>query len=374
MKMLKIFATAFFSTIFLFLSGCTSTTKESVMMEELEGVKMTPAELSIRLNEFGKFFIETVEASADKIIAETNSNVVKRNALEWKINVIPQILQSLVVWDPIAAGTDVRALCMQMNQFFTIGNGRDVFDAQQYIAIEASKKIMDELKNIAGDLREIRYFKENEKMFSEWVDQNPIEDLNFYRKSTFDTMAKALGSEEYGLGTTVGSIAESVQDIRQQITFYTNFLPKHVKWQAELELYNLMSDTTVEKTFNNFDRIVNSTERISKVVEESPELIKELQQSSLIELNHQLLIALTKMSEERKIVLKNITEERIAVLENIYQQRIETLDRIDSLAKNTVTQSSIFANDIVDKIFWRLLIILGIGFIGGIVLLKFVRK
>jgi hypothetical protein len=136
----------------------------------------------------------------------------------------------------------------------------------------------------------------------------------------------------------------------------------------------LIGDTTVEKTLNNFDRIVNSTERISKVVEESPDLIKELQQSSLIELNHQLLIALSKMSEERKIVLEDIMDERIAVLENIYQQRIETLDRIDSLASKTVTQSSIIANDIVDKIFWRLLIILGIGFIGGIVVLKFIRK
>jgi hypothetical protein len=373
-KMLKIFATAFFSTILLFLAGCTSTTKESVMMNELEGVKMTPTELSIRLDEFGKYFIETVEASADEIITETNSIVVKKNALEWKINVIPQILQSLTMPDPVAAGTDVRALCMQMDQFFTIGNGRDVFEDQQYIAIKASSNILDELKNIADDLRETKYFKKNEKLFQEWVDQNPIEDLNFYRKSTFDTMAKALGSEEYGLGTTVGSIAENVQNIRQQIAFYTDFLPKHVKWQAELELYNLMGDTTIEKTFNNIDRIVYSTERISKVMEESPELIKELQQSSLIALNHQLLIALSKMSEEREIILKNITDERIAVLENIYQQRIETLDRIDSLASKTVTQSSVFANDIVDKIFWRLIIILGIGFIGWIVAIKFIRK
>ena len=139
--MLKIFATAFFSTVLLFLAGCTSTTKESVMMNEMEGVQMTPTELSIRLNEFGKFFIETVEASADKIIAETNSTVVKRNALEWKINVIPQILQSLTMPDPVAAGTDVRALCMQMDQFFTIGNGRDVFGNEQYIAVNASKKM-----------------------------------------------------------------------------------------------------------------------------------------------------------------------------------------------------------------------------------------
>ena len=374
MKMLKIFVIAFFSTILLFLNGCTSTTKESVMMEELKGAQMTPTELSIRLNEFGKFFIETVEASADKIIEKTNSIVIKRNALEWKINVIPQILQSLTMPDPVAAGTDVRALCMQMDQFFTTGNGRDIFGDQQYIAIKASKKIIDELKNIAGDLREISYFEKNEKLFKEWVDQNPIEDLRFYRKSTFDTMAKVLGSEEYGLGTTVGSIAESVQDIRQQITFYTNFLPKHVKWQAELELYNLIDDTIIEKTLNNFDRIVYSTERISKVMEDSPELVKELQQSSLIELNHQLMIAFSNMAEERKIVLNKIAEERIAVMKNIYQQRIETLDRIDSLARRAVTQSSLIANDIVDKIFWRVIIILGIGFIGGIVILKFIRK
>ena len=86
------------------------------------------------------------------------------------------------------------------------------------------------------------------------------------------------------------------------------------------------------------------------------------------------MIAFSNMAEERKIVLNEIVEERIAVLKNIYQQRIETLERIDSLASRTVTQSSLIANDIVDKIFWRLIIILAIGFVGGIVLLKFIRK
>ena len=130
-------------------------------------------------------------------------------------------------------------------------------------------------------------------------------------------MAAALGSEEYGLGSTVGSIAEGVHDIRRQITIYTDFLPKHVKWQLEYELYNLIGDSTFEKTFINIDRVVYSTERITKVLEESPELLKDLQKSTLAEVNRQLLVTLATLSKERAIVLEALSAERLAIMQEI---------------------------------------------------------
>jgi hypothetical protein len=88
-------------------------------MKDLEGVKMTSTELRIRLNEFGKYFAGSIEETADEIIERTDDIEVKRNALEWKINVIPRALESLVIIDPVAAGTDIYALCLQMDHFFS---------------------------------------------------------------------------------------------------------------------------------------------------------------------------------------------------------------------------------------------------------------
>ena len=73
-------------------------------------------------------------------------------------------------------------------------------------------------------------------------------------------------------------------------------------------------------------------------------------------------------------MLEAITAERIAIMQEIYQQRVETLDRIDTLAQSTINQSTLFASDVIDKIFWRVLIILLIVFVGGIVAIKFYKK
>jgi hypothetical protein len=67
-------------------------------------------------------------------------------------------------------------------------------------------------------------------------------------------------------------------------------------------------------------------------------------------------------------------EERMIVLKDLYQQRIETLERIDKLADKTISQSSLIATDLIDKIFFRLLILLAIIYIVMILTLKLMRK
>lgn len=357
-----------------YFSGCTAVSSESTLMKDMEGVKMTSIELRIRLNEFGKFFAGTVEEAADEIISRADNTEIKKNALEWKINLIPRALESLVIMDPVAAGTDIYALCLQMDHFFRIGKGNNLFGEQQQLAINASEDILKEFRDLANEFRDYTDREDIERLLAVWVVQNPIENLRFNRKSTLNLMAKALGGEEYGIGSSVGSMVEGIHDIRRQITVYTDFLPKHVKWQMEYELYNLMGDSTFEKTFNNIDRVVYSTERITKVLEDSPELLKEIQKTTMADVNKQLLITLSTLANERAIVLDALTAERVAIMQEIYQQRIETLDRIDTLAQSTINQSTLFASDVIDKLFWRVLIILALVFVGGIVALKFYKK
>ena len=92
------------------------------------------------------------------------------------------------------------------------------------------------------------------------------------------------------------------------------------------------------------------------------------------EINKQLLVTLSTLANERAVVLETLTAERIAIMQEIYDQRIETLDRIDTLAQSTINQSTLFAGDVIDKIFWRVLIILALVFLGGIVALKLFKK
>jgi len=351
--------------------GCTTIPQETVMMKDLEGVKMTAAELGIRMSEFGKYFISKTEEASEEIRIQSKDITVKKNALKWRLNAIPAAIQSLSILDPVAAGIDIWALCEQQQQFFTYGNGKNLFGKYQYIAIEASTELMDEMEALANDFRDKKYRSNVSQNILEWTKENPIKDLNFHRRSTLDVLAKTLGSEEYSLGSTVGSIAIGVHDIRKQITLYTDLLPKQIKWQAQYELYNFLGDSLIEKSINNFDRVILSTERISKMIEESPELVKEIQLSTLVEINKQRLETLGMISQERIAILEAVTMERIAILETIHNERTESLDRIEEIASKTIIQSSLFAADVIDKIFWKTLILLALIFIGLLVLIRF---
>ena len=108
---------------------------------------------------------------------------IKRNALEWKINVIPRALESLVIMDPVAAGIDFYALCLQMDHFFRLGNGKDLFGEQQQLAINASEDILKEFRDLANDFRDYKNRGEIERFLAVWVIQNPIKNL-YYRVRT----------------------------------------------------------------------------------------------------------------------------------------------------------------------------------------------
>jgi len=357
----------------LTITGCLSAPTETALMKEA-GIQISITEYKIRLREFGYRFSGIVELSADEIISKTSNDEIKKQALLWKIHAIPAMIRSLSINDPFAAGLDVWILSVQMLQYFEDGYGKDLFGEHQDIAITASKLIVSDAENVARETKVMNDISRGQEITKEWTNKYPINNNRFLRISAIDTVAHIIGSQGFDLGTTVESIAVSVYELKDQVTLYTNYLPKQIKWQAEYELYNLLGDSLIENSFNNIDRVVLSTERISKMIEESPELVKEIQLSTLAELDKQRLETLQMISQERIAILEAVTMERIAIMNEINRERSETLDRLDEITEKTFNRSTIFASDTIDKLFWRIIILLGVIFIGCFILLTYYKK
>jgi len=360
-------------TVMIVFNGCFSAPTETVLMKQA-GVEISITEYKIRLREFGYRFSGIVELSADEIISKSSDNEIKKQALLWKIYSIPAIIRSLSINDPFAAGIDSWILSVQMLQYFEDGYGKDLFGEYQEIAITASKLIVSDIENLARQIKETDDISKGQEVTRDWTNKNPLRNNKFLRVSALDTVAHIIGSEGYDLGSTIESISISIHELKNQVTLYTNYIPKQIKWQAEYELYNFLGDSLIEKSISNVDRIVLSTERISKMIEESPELVREIHLATLVEMDKQRLETLQLISHERIAVLEAVTEERIAILETIHNERTESLDRIEEITNKTIIQSSLFAADIIDKIFWRVLIILAVVFIGGLVTIRLYKK
>ena len=360
-------------TIMFTFSGCFSAPTETALMKEA-GIEISITEYKIRLREFGYRFSGIVELSADEIFSKTSNDEIKKQALLWKIYAIPAMIRSLSINDPFAAGLDAWILSVQMLQYFEDGYGKDLFGEHQDIAITASRLIVSDIENVARETVVMKDISRGQEVTKDWTNKNPIKNNRFLRISAIDTVAHIIGSEGYDLGGTVEHISISVDELKNQVTLYTDFLPKQIKWQAEYELYNLLGDSLIEQSVNKIDRVILSTERISKVIEESPELVKEIQLSTLAELDKQRIETLAMISQERVEVLKAVTEERIAIMDEINRERSETLDRLDEITEKTFNRSTIFASDTIDKLFWRVIILLGVIFIGCFILLTYHKK
>jgi hypothetical protein len=360
-------------TTMLSITGCLSAPTETALMKEA-GVIVSITEYKIRLREFGYRFTGRVELSADEIISRTSDNEIKKQALLWKIYAIPAMIRSLSINDPFAAGIDSWILSVQMLQYFEDGYGKDLFGEYQDIAITASKLIVSDIENVARQMKREGDISRTQKTTRDWTKKHPLKNNKFLRVSALDTVAHIIGSESYSLGGTVEGISISVYELKDQVTLYTNYLPKQIKWQAQYELYNFLGDSLIEKSVSKIDRVVLSTERISKTIEKSPELVKEIQLSTFVEMDKQRLETLNMISQERIAILEAVTMERIAIIEQIHNERTESLDRIEEITNKTINQSSLFAADIIDKIFWRVLIILAVVFIGGLVTIRLYKK
>jgi len=359
--------------ILLTLSGCFSAPKETALMKEA-GIEVSTIEYKIRLSEFGYRFAGIVELSADEIISKTLDTEIKKQALSWKIYAIPAMIRSLAIDDPLAAGIDAWILSVQMLQYFEDGYGKDLFGEYQDIAITASKLIISDIENLAREIKGTDDISKGQKISKDWANENPIENNKFLRVSALDKVAHIIGSGDYNLGATVESIAISVDELKNQVTLYTDYLPKQIKWQAQYEIHNFLGDSLIDNSLNNIDRVILSTERISKMIEETPELVKEIQLSTLMELDKQRLETLGIISQERIAILSAISLERIAVMNEINRERKETLDRIEKITDKTINRSTMFASDTIDKLFWRILILIGVLFVGGFILITFYKR
>jgi hypothetical protein len=360
-------------TTMLTITGCLSAPTETALMKEA-GVIVSITEYKIRLREFGYRFTGRVELSADEIISRTSDNEIKKQALLWKMHAIPAMIRSISINDPFAAGIDSWILSVQMLQYFEDGYGKDLFGEYQDIAITASKLIVSDIENLARQIKGEGDISRTQKTTRDWTKKHPLKNNKFLRVSALDTVAHIIGSESYSLGGTVENIAISVDELKNQVTLYTNYLPKQIKWQIEYAAYEMFGDSTMENMMQNLNTITRSTDRITNVVEETPLLVEELQQSSLENINYQRLATLTALTDERIAVMESIKLERIAILEDINRERNETLDRLEKISNKAVNKTTIFASDIIDKIFLRVLIILAVVFVGGFFLLTYHKK
>ena len=357
----------------ILFTGCGSTEKQTGMQAQMR-LTYKPEEARLLLNDFAIRYTNTIEQAADRIITASNDYRIQQRALLWKINSVTAGSEVIFIPEVYAALADTWAFCLQMMFFFDGGNGKDLFGEQQQIAVDASKKLENEIKNII--IRGLEDYDESmtSQIIVPFAQDNPIEDLSFSRNSTIHFSAKFIADRERTIATSVGGIEESVNDLSMMLNIYYQQLPKLASWRLEYLANKALMSGDIDSMQNSFTSVKNSLGKIAALSENGPliidtTLIKTFQQ---IEILRQSIKS--DLQEERKLLFALLQNEREIVLGEIHKERIESFDQLKSVGSDLLPQFTNELNNSIDHFFIRLLQFTSILFIIIIVLFVLYKK
>jgi hypothetical protein len=218
---------------------------------------LPPEEINIRMvtRDYAGHFMQSVEESADRIILESGDLGIQTNALQWKINALAAIQNTVFQPAPKIALIDTWAFTAQAAQFFDGGQGREAFGSWQAHAVNTSKALSSRIEQISRSVLPRKEFDKAGEFVQLAVQEAPIQSLALYRESVLTRWTEFAGIDPSAVVSTVGTSPQVLEDFTSRLGFYEQTVPKRTRWMAE----SYMMETDLVTRLDNQFAELNET-------------------------------------------------------------------------------------------------------------------
>jgi len=287
--------------------------------------------LRARLYEYSITFAAEVDLTASSIEQRTTDATVRRNALLWRIRAIPEMRKACFRMEPASGLIDAWTLSRQMDQFFSEGAGAAAFGPFQPEAVAASRRLVDNLREIGGSITmsaEARAGFEH-RIIDPWVAEHPLRDITFVRDSPvarFAEQVRTLG----GVSQSVGTVEELAISLSQQARVYLADLPRQLRGEVDLMRLDMLTSQDLASMQGDLHAASAAAGRLASTGESLPALLGNERRIVLDEGTRQLALVLKAVSAERELaidtIIRAVAAERGEVLRDVASQRLVTLE------------------------------------------------
>jgi hypothetical protein len=334
---------------------------------------MGAEELRLRLYEMPPQLGGRIESAADRIRSDSSDPGVRRRALLWKAEGIPAVYVAALRPDPLAGGLDLWVLLYQMTFYFQDGAGKDSFGLQQSIATNAMTKTVayaeEKVKSLYADPDVYEKRRDRVQAFAR---AHPIQDGFASRETAIRELAHLSVGESAGTLAAVGEATETLADVSLRLNAYVTLLPRLAVWQAELAASDVLGRESIGETLGDVHAIAGAARRADALLADIPgaarsasgpmrELLDQERADLLAAVDRERLSMSAFVTAEREAAFAAVSEERRAALENIDKERAAAIAGLDALARRSIVDASGSARSIVDRLFWRALILIAVA-------------
>ena len=320
--------------------------RQTDIMEKTGAVSVSAPVLRARVNDLAERLSGRVEEATDRIRAESRDPVVRRLALNAKIEAVPTVHSAAYRADPLEGAVDLWALTFQLVQYTEKGLGLAAFGTQQPIAIDAAQgALADADALIQGVAVSPQAFARARAQVEQWAANNPIEHHFTARPSMAGRVAE-LRSEPDAF-VSVGAVSDTLDSLSERLNVYAAQLPKQARWQAQLMLEEVSGEPDLVATLNDVHSLGAAARSANAALEDVPgllgaarlpvtEMLAAERRAALAEVDRQCRETLALVTAERLAVLGAADEERTAVVAALRQERIDGLKEVDAIKSRAV--------------------------------------
>ena len=359
--------------------SCSSTDAGPPLFAALD-LPVTLTEFRIRVNDYSEFVVAVLEEAAEDIIDSADDQLVRRNAMEWRLRAVNTFLNALNQPEPVASLIDGWAFVLQLHQFVESGAGAELFGPWQDIAVAGTERIVVEAEQVViaisqGDPALAR------DLIHEWVEQNPFTDELLARRTTALIVSDLLERRNSNMFTALGELQVGVDDLTIQMQRYISIMPRTVRWQSQLILHETLYDELkLGDTMATFDIVTADLLELLAFAEDLPDDLKEDMLASITEigpfLEAERARIIAEVDRQRDLIFLDVGLEREAIMADIEAQideidrqmegRIdEVFGRVELLTAETVAESFSESERIINLVYRRAFTLLLVALAGG---------
>lgn len=310
-------------SLMLFPMGCSNgTTRKLASAKSAKNLKSSAEELGLRNQSLLGLYSAQVESAADKIILESPSPRARKQALIWKAEAIPVMQTSLLNTDPVAAVFDTWVFIFQMTAYMNRPAIKQEFGEFHSVVDEALKGMNVEIEQLiraSAPSANIPALKEKANAFAE---EHPIQAGLAGRRSATPELVRRVGESDFGTMASIRALGESLGDLTARLDSYNAYLPKQIRWQSELLLWDVTRDPQARAVASDFGNLSNAMAKTSSSLEGMPQLLGQAREGLREDVDAQRLAAQAFLREERIEAFDNLNRQRIATIADLRAERV----------------------------------------------------